>query len=52
MHSLRCVQFYSTPTCLSEVDGKQLEFILEILNGQSQVSSAAVAAVKRPRDDA
>jgi len=44
--------FNCTPTCLSELDGKQLDFILEILNGRLQVSSADSAAVKRPRNDA
>jgi len=45
----KCIRydvFNCTPTCLSELDGKQLDFILEILNGRSQVSSADAAAVK------
>jgi len=40
--------FNCTPTCVSEIDGKQLGFILEISNGRSEVSSADSAAVKRP----
>ena len=50
----KCIRydvFNSAPTCLSELDGKQLDFILEILNGRSQVSSADSAAVKRPQND-
>jgi len=50
----KCIRydvFNSAPTCLSELAGKQLDFILEILNGRSQVSSADSAAVKQPRND-
>ena len=45
----KCIRydvFNCSPTGLSELDGKQLDFILEILNGRSQVSSADSAAVK------
>ena len=49
--SIRYDVFNSAPTCLSDLDGKQLDFVLEIVNGRSQVSSADSAAVKRPRND-
>jgi len=45
----KCIRydvFNCSPTGLSELYGKQLDFILEILNGPSQVSSADSAAVK------
>jgi len=51
----KCIRydvFKCSPTGLSELDGKQLDFIVEILNGRSQVSSADSAAVKRTRNDA